>query len=164
MRKLTKKEGVAVFVGVAVIAVFLVFGSLNEIPKLLGFNNASDISNEEVVNNNQPKVMSDTLQINDAVVGTGAEAKNGNTVTVNYRGALTNGKQFDSSYDRGEPFTFKLGAGMVIQGWEQGIAGMKVGGKRQLLIPASLAYGEQAVGPIPANSTLIFEVELLNVK
>lgn len=104
------------------------------------------------------------LSSTDEVVGTGAEAKAGQTVTVNYVGTLTDGTKFDSSYDRNQPFSFKLGAGEVIQGWDQGVAGMKVGGKRKLVIPPSLGYGAQANGKIPANSTLVFEVELLDVK
>lgn len=104
------------------------------------------------------------LKIEDLTVGTGAEAKSGNTVQVNYVGTLTDGTKFDSSYDRNQPFEFSLGAGQVIQGWDQGVAGMKVGGKRKLTIPPSLGYGAQAVGTIPANSTLIFEVELVTVK
>ena len=104
----------------------------------------------------------------DDVVGTGATAAAGDSVTVNYVGALTNGTVFDASASHQETvngFTFNLGAGQVIKGWDQGIVGMKEGGKRTLVIPASLAYGSQAVGDvIPANSTLIFEVELLKVQ
>jgi len=105
------------------------------------------------------------LEVVDLVVGQGAEATAGKTVSVHYTGTLTNGKKFDSSLDRGQPFKFPLGAGRVIKGWDQGVAGMKVGGKRKLTIPPELAYGNQAVGGdlIPANSTLIFEVELLGV-
>lgn len=100
----------------------------------------------------------------DLTIGTGATAATGDTVTVNYVGTLTNGTKFDSSYDRNQPFTFRLGAGQVIAGWDQGVVGMKVGGKRRLTIPPSLGYGSQANGPIPANSTLIFEIELLDVR
>lgn len=100
----------------------------------------------------------------DSVVGKGTEAVSGKSVTVHYTGTLKDGTKFDSSVDRKEPFTFSLGAGQVIKGWEQGIVGMKVGGKRKLTIPAELAYGANAVGAIPANSTLIFDVELLEVK
>lgn len=103
------------------------------------------------------------LKINDVVVGTGAEAKNGDTVTVNYVGTLDNGTKFDSSYDRKQPFSFLLGAGRVIQGWDLGVAGMKIGGKRELTIPPELGYGNQANGSIPANATLHFTVELLAV-
>lgn len=105
------------------------------------------------------------LKIEDTVVGTGAEAVSGKEVTVHYTGTLTNGTKFDSSVDRGEPFTFNLGAGEVIEGWDKGFAGMKVGGKRKLTIPSEMAYGERGAGAsIPPNSTLIFEVELLGVK
>ena len=104
------------------------------------------------------------LQITDLKVGTGKAAKTGDQVSVNYRGTLTNGKQFDSSYDRGQPFEFQLG-GQVIQGWNQGVVGMKVGGKRRLVIPSDLGYGAAGTpdGSIPPNSTLIFEIELLKV-
>lgn len=106
---------------------------------------------------------SDTVRVEDLVVGTGATAAVGDTLTVNYVGTLTNGTKFDSSYDRGVPFTFRLGAGQVIAGWDQGLPGMKVGGKRRLTIPPSLGYGSSAVGSIPANSTLIFEVDLVSI-
>lgn len=108
--------------------------------------------------------MNDKLEVQDEVIGTGAEAVNGKTITVNYSGTLTDGTKFDSSYDRSEPFTFNLGAGEVIQGWDQGFTGMKVGGKRKLTIPPSLGYGSADMGVIPPNSTLIFEVELLKVE
>jgi FKBP-type peptidyl-prolyl cis-trans isomerase len=104
-----------------------------------------------------------TLVIDDLVVGTGATAAVGNTVTVHYVGTFTNGTQFDSSYDRGQPFSFRIGAGQVIAGWDQGVPGMKVGGKRRLTIPPSLAYGSQGQGPIPPNATLIFEIDLLSI-
>lgn len=106
-----------------------------------------------------------SLEVVDLVVGQGEEAKAGKRVSVHYTGTLTNGKKFDSSLDRGKPFGFTLGAGEVIKGWDQGVAGMKVGGKRKLTIPADLAYGNRAIGGdlIPANSTLVFEVELLGV-
>jgi FKBP-type peptidyl-prolyl cis-trans isomerase len=105
------------------------------------------------------------LQVEDLVVGTGAEAKKGQTVSVHYTGWLTDGKKFDSSHDRKRPFDFALGRGQVIQGWDDGVAGMKVGGKRKLTIPPDLGYGKQgAGGVIPPNATLVFEVELLGVK
>lgn len=108
--------------------------------------------------------MTDTLQIEDIVVGDGEEATAGNTVTVHYTGWLTNGTKFDSSVDRGRPFQFPLGGGRVIAGWDQGVAGMKVGGKRKLTIPPELGYGARgAGGVIPPNATLVFEVELLGV-
>ena len=107
----------------------------------------------------------DGLQYWDIKVGTGPVAATGHTVKVHYTGWLTNGKKFDSSVDRNEPFTFDLGAGNVIKGWDEGVAGMKVGGKRQLRIPPALGYGDRgAGGVIPANATLIFDVELLGVR
>nr|WP_041769996.1 FKBP-type peptidyl-prolyl cis-trans isomerase [Leptospira biflexa] len=104
------------------------------------------------------------LLIQDTKQGLGKEAIRGTTVVVHYTGKLTNGKVFDSSVDRGEPFSFQLGQGQVIQGWERGIMGMKEGGKRKLTIPPKYGYGDRAVGPIPANSTLVFDVELIKVK
>jgi FKBP-type peptidyl-prolyl cis-trans isomerase FkpA len=113
-----------------------------------------------------------TLQIEDGKTGTGAEATAGKTVKVHYTGWLYDpkaanhqGKKFDSSKDHGEPFEFKLGAGMVIRGWDQGVAGMKVGGSRTLVIPSELGYGARgAGGAIPPNATLLFDVDLLDVK
>lgn len=105
------------------------------------------------------------LQIGDEVVGTGVEAVVGKKVSVHYTGTLLNGTKFDSSLDRGEPFEFPLGAGYVIKGWDEGVQGMKVGGKRKLIIPSDLGYGSRGAGSaIPPNATLVFEVELLGVK
>jgi FKBP-type peptidyl-prolyl cis-trans isomerase len=105
------------------------------------------------------------LQYQDLVAGAGAEAVAGKSVTVHYTGTLQDGSQFDSSVDRNQPFSFTLGAGQVIPGWDEGVAGMKVGGKRKLVIPPNLAYGAQGYPPvIPANATLTFDVELLEVK
>src|SRR5437867_1198011 len=107
----------------------------------------------------------DKLQTTDELVGTGREAKAGDTVRVHYTGTLMSGKKFDSSRDRGEPFEFKLGAGSVIKGWDEGVAGMKVGGTRKLIIPPSLGYGKRGAGnAIPPDAELHFEVELLKVK
>ena len=111
------------------------------------------------------RVTSSGLTITDLTLGEGAEAAAGQTVVVHYRGTLENGKQFDASYDRVTPFSFPLGAGRVIKGWDEGVQGMKVGGKRKLVIPPDLAYGSRgAGGVIPPDATLIFEVELLDVK
>jgi len=105
-----------------------------------------------------------TLKVTDQVLGSGSEAVAGKRVSVNYEGRLITGRKFDSSYDRGQPFSFVLGAGQVIPGWEQGILGMKVGGKRELVIPPHLGYGATgAGGVIPPNATLVFDVELLGV-
>lgn len=103
------------------------------------------------------------LKITDIKVGNGAQPTFGSTVTVHYVGTLTNGKVFDSSRDRNQPFSFRIGTSEVIKGWDVGLSTMKVGGKRKLEIPPEMGYGARAVGSIPANSTLIFEVELLNV-
>jgi FKBP-type peptidyl-prolyl cis-trans isomerase len=112
----------------------------------------------------QPKTTPSGLQYWDIVVGTGATAVAGKSVRVHYTGWLTNGTKFDSSVDRREPFVFSLGAGQVIRGWDEGVAGMKVAGKRQLRIPPALGYGARgAGGVIPPNATLIFDVELLQV-
>ncbi len=108
--------------------------------------------------------MTDSLQIETLRPGTGPEAKSGDNVTVHYVGTLTNGSKFDSSRDRGKGFPFPLGGGRVIKGWDQGVAGMKVGELRKLTIPPSLAYGERGFPPvIPPGSTLVFEVELLSI-
>ena len=105
------------------------------------------------------------LQIEDLNEGTGAEAKAGMQVSVHYTGTLTDGSKFDSSLDRGQPFSFVLGSGQVIQGWDRGVVGMKVGGQRRLTIPPDLAYGARGFPPvIPPNSTLVFEVQLMGVR
>ncbi len=111
-----------------------------------------------------PQQIMQNLKINDVTVGTGAEAKNGDSVTVNYVGTLDDGTKFDSSYDRNQPFIFTLGAGKVIKGWDLGVVGMRVGGERELTIPPELGYGANGYPPvIPPNTTLHFTVELLSV-
>jgi FKBP-type peptidyl-prolyl cis-trans isomerase len=115
--------------------------------------------------NNQEITTPSGLRYVDQVVGTGEVAVAGKTVNVHYTGWLENGKKFDSSVDRGQVFSFPLGAGRVIKGWDEGVQGMKVGGKRKLTIPSNLGYGPQgAGGVIPPNATLIFDVELLGVR
>jgi FKBP-type peptidyl-prolyl cis-trans isomerase len=124
---------------------------------------AKDKGDDKVVNEKVVKTPSG-LQYIDQKVGDGAEAKKGDAVVVDYTGWLKDGTKFDSSVDRKEPFEFKLGAGEVIKGWDEGVAGMKVGGKRKLIIPFDLAYGEKGRGQIPPKAELTFEVQLLKVK
>ncbi len=110
------------------------------------------------------KEIMDKLKIEDLKVGTGVEVKAGDKVKIHYTGTLENGKKFDSSLDRGQPFETQIGVGQVIKGWDMGVVGMKVGGKRKLVIPPELGYGDREIpGVIPANSTLIFDVELLSI-
>jgi FKBP-type peptidyl-prolyl cis-trans isomerase FkpA len=104
-----------------------------------------------------------TLQITDVTVGTGATAASGDTVTVNYIGAFLDGTVFDSSFSRGVPFTFQLGANQVIKGFDQGVVGMKVGGRRLLAIPSDLAYGAQGSASIPPNTPIQFQIDLVSI-
>lgn len=159
------QTGIAVALALVVVIIFFIFPGLSPFGSLDVQDAAAPTTNELTTTPmDQPEVTE--LQITDLAEGSGEVAAAGDTVTVNYVGSLTNGQVFDASANHGSSgFTFKLGAGQVIQGWDQGVAGMKVGGKRRLVIPADLAYGSQAVGGvIPANSTLVFEVELLQVQ
>ncbi len=167
------QTGIAVALALVVVIAFFIF------PGLWPFSSAASLPNKTATtnpaNNNQSTETTTTmpnenitkLQSTDETIGTGATAVAGDTVVVTYIGALTNGTVFDASAKHPNTkngFQFTLGAGQVIKGWDQGIVGMKEGGKRKLVIPASLAYGDQAIGNIiPANSTLVFEVELLKV-
>ena len=150
--------GIAVALAVVIAIWFLFFGS----SFLSVFS--SDTAQETVAETGLPTTNEQQFMITDTEVGTGAEAVAGATVSVAYVGRLENGQVFDASENHGGPYTFVLGQGAVIQGWDQGLLGMKVGGKRTLVIPPELGYGAQAVGPIPANSTLIFDVELTDVR
>lgn len=174
--------GIVVALAVAVVAVFFIFPGLSPFatvqPSAMATTTDTTTNQDQSASTTMPSTMPDTntpapaiptnatqLEVSDQVVGTGATAEAGDSVTVNYVGALTNGTVFDASANHGSTgFTFTLGAGQVIKGWDEGIVGMKVGGKRTLVIPASLAYGNQSPTPaIPANSTLVFQVELLSV-
>lgn len=155
---------IAVVVAVVVVAIFIFLGffgvgSTKQEPAVpQGVSAAQDLLNDI---SKTGKVSQ--LSVIDTVVGTGPEVKSGDTITVNYIGVLPNGTVFDASQNHGQPFTFGLGAGQVIKGWDQGLVGMKVGGTRLVAIPPELAYGERAVGQIPANSSLIFQVELVSL-
>ncbi len=105
-----------------------------------------------------------SMVVDDIKIGTGDVVLDGNTVSVHYVGTLQNGQEFDSSRKRGQPFEFKVGAGQVIEGWEKGILGMQVGGQRILVIPSDMAYGDRGIGPIPGGATLVFSIELLEIK
>ncbi len=120
---------------------------------------------KQQTNNSQGSISTITqMKVEELVVGTGKEVKKGDSIVIHYKGTLLDGSTFDSSYTRGQPFETQIGVGQVIKGWDEGVVGMKVGGKRRLTIPPLLGYGDRAIGPIPANSTLIFEVELIDVK
>lgn len=137
----------------------------NQSPVAQSLSEAQNTNAAQTATNMPQASNTNGLKIEDEKVGTGTEAVAGKSVTVNYVGTLLDGTKFDSSYDRNQPFTFNLGAGEVIKGWDQGVAGMKIGGKRKLTIPADLGYGAAGAPPvIPPNATLVFEVELLEVK
>lgn len=126
--------------------------------------NSNTNNNNNLEGNNIKQIISNGVNVEILKQGEGEGAKNGDKITAHYIGTLTDGEKFDSSIDRGQPFSFVLGAGQVIQGWEQGLLGMKVGEKRKLTIPSELGYGERGVpGAIPPGATLVFEVELLKI-
>lgn len=169
----TTHNGIAVALAVAVALGFLAFGT--PILSSISGTTAADVNTVGTTTSSSELPMDLSLAAGeqlptelvatDVVVGSGPEATPGQMVTVHYVGALPDGTVFDASTNRGQPFTFQLGAGQVIRGWDEGVAGMKVGGKRRLVIPPDMAYGSQAVGGvIPANATLLFEVELLAVQ
>lgn len=162
-------------ISVALIVILYVFGRGLWQPLLHGGNNAnvgSALTAENPLSDLIPKentpapadLPQNQIAVIDVKTGTGTEARQGSLVSVHYDGFLTDGSKFDSSRVRGETFTFAIGAGQVIPGFEQGVTGMKVGGVRRVVIPASLGYGDQVAGTIPPNSTLLFEIELVTVK
>lgn len=161
--------GIAVALAVVLALAFLFFGPALFAPfgggaPVVLDQNATTTTMDTALVPGEP--LPTTLTVRDTLVGTGAEAVSGSTVSVQYVGMLPDGTVFDASANHGgQPFTFTLGSGQVIKGWDQGIVGMKVGGKRQLIIPPDMAYGNQAVGGvIPANATLVFDVELIGVE
>jgi FKBP-type peptidyl-prolyl cis-trans isomerase len=156
-----KKFFASVIIGILVLIIFAYF--------IFGLNGSTSSPQAQTATPQtaptQAAAADGKLQITDEKIGTGVAVKKGDTVEINYVGTLTNGKKFDASADHGgKPFVTQIGVGQVIKGWDEGIIGMKVGGKRKLVIPPSLGYGDQAVGSIPANSTLIFQVELVGIK
>ncbi len=158
----------AVF-GLAVVIIFFFLSTRNKKPtetanKMI---DQTQLTKEPSPSSNQStqSAIPNDLKIEDIKMGSGREVKGGDTISINYIGTLLDGTKFDSSYDRGKPFETQIGTGQVIAGWDQGVPGMKVGGKRRLTIPGNLAYGERGVpGSIPPNATLIFEVELVGIK
>jgi len=142
-----------------IIAIYFAVNWVSSIEIGEGEVQENEIVIQESTMNNEKKVEIEIIK-----EGQGEESKNGDTLSVHYTGTFENGEKFDSSLDRGEPFEFVLGQGMVIEGWEQGMLGMKAGEKRKLFIPYELGYGENWHGQIPAKSNLIFEVELLEIK
>ncbi len=154
MKTMNRTKWIGVGVGLAMVAYFLYGASFMNL-----FNSPTNNSA-----NTTMAIPTTGVKTTDEVIGQGAAAAPGDIVTVHYVGTLESGKVFDSSLDRGQPFSFTLGAGQVIKGWDEGVVGMQVGGKRQLVIAPDFAYGDRAVGTIPANSALIFEVQLLNVQ
>jgi len=173
---INKFEAFGIFFCVGAMALVLMFMRVEDSAKQLsGLDGKNQVastlqsSSDETLKKTIKDSMSmsgivDKMIVNDVVLGTGAEVKNGDAVAVHYVGTLQNGEEFDNSKKRGEPFSFTVGAGRVIKGWDEGLIGMKVGGQRILVIPADMAYGANAVGPIPANSTLIFSIELVSIK
>ena len=150
---MNKKINTAIAIGAALLVIgFLFFGNL--FMGLLKPNNGTQ----------NIQMITTGVQKEDIIVGTGEVAAPGDKVVVHYVGTLVDGKVFDSSRDRGAPFSFDLGTGQVIRGWDEGVAGMRVGGTRRLTIAPDYGYGDRAVGPIPRNSVLIFEVELIGVE
>ncbi len=154
MKKLSTKEWIAVVIGVGVVGFFFVFGQY-----IINYFKTGTFTM-----NTQTQTTGPQVGIQDTVIGTGDIAEPGARVTVNYVGKFTDGTVFDSSVARNEPFQFVLGAHQVIPGWDQGIVGMHVGGTRILTVPPELGYGPQTYGPIPGNSTLVFQVQLLKVE
>jgi FKBP-type peptidyl-prolyl cis-trans isomerase len=170
MKQLTFKEWVAVAIALVIVGYFFFWNralfsfSNNEVMPVATIATSTNTNNNTMTESQTYNLPG--IQITDTVVGTGEEAVAGKTVVVNYTGKFTDGKVFDSSIPRGEPFAFQLGVGQVIAGWDEGVAGMKVGGKRILIISPEKGYGSTGAGggAIPPNSTLVFEVELLDVQ
>lgn len=151
MKNLNRNEKIAVFISVALVAYIFFSG-----PIMSTFNLGAEPVNESS--------KSEELIVEEIAAGTGEIAEPGDIITVHYTGRLSNGQVFESSVENGSPINFMLGVGQVIRGWDEGVSGMREGGKRVLTIPPSYGYGDAQAGPIPPNSTIIFEVELINVE
>lgn len=157
-----------IWIGLLILIVLAGFLFLNKSDKKVSDNASMPAvkqENTKLDTNMNNSTQSAKLVIEDTKLGTGTEVKSGDTVVMHYKGTLTDGTKFDSSYDRNEPFSTQIGVGQVIKGWDLGIPGMKIGGKRKLTIPSDLGYGSTGTGGvIPPNATLIFEVELIDIK
>lgn len=159
MRKKVIIIGIAVLIAVGII--YTAFSTNKDI----NMNQQPDQITTPTISASQNASPSAQLKIEDLKVGTGSAVKSGDTIKINYIGTLLDGTKFDSSYDRSEPFQTQIGVGRVIKGWDEGVIGMKVGGKRRLTIPPDLGYGTQGAGSvIPPNAILVFDLELLEIK
>jgi len=175
---INKYEAVGVFVcvGLMALALFLLRmdgagGALSSVDSntqtasiVVVDNSSKQALAESLVQSMSSSGKLNNMIIDDVVIGEGREVVSGDDISVHYIGTLQSGEQFDNSYVRGTPFSFNVGAGKVIKGWDQGVVGMKVGGQRILVIPSDLAYGKNGMGPIPPNATLVFSIELLEIK
>lgn len=180
MKSLTQYEiigmAVSVIVAVAVLGVFKLFPLLNTDQRAQA-EAFDDIISINVVDRELDRSIGEAIAeassasgsvtkliVMDVEEGAGRDVRVGDTASVHYIGTIQDGQQFDSSYSKGEPFTFTVGAGEVIEGWDRGIVGMHEGGKRIIVVPSSMAYGSHSVGPVPAHATLIFAIELLSIR
>jgi peptidylprolyl isomerase len=154
MKNLNKNQWIAVIVGMGILTYLLFSGSI------MNLFNLSTLPTES----SDAGAQEGGVVIEDVVIGTGVTVESGDTLTVHYVGTLSNGRVFDSSLDRNTSYSFTLGVGSVIRGWDEGLLGMRVGGRRRLVITPEYAYGEQSVGTIPANAILLFEIELLDAQ
>lgn len=178
MSPINRVEVIGIFLSIAVMALVLAavrFDGSNFALDISGASQTAGVITVDESASNQEAALANaivegapgaTLQkmiIDDVIIGEGKEVSEGDTVSVHYIGRLQNGQEFDNSYHRGTPFTFEVGAGRVIEGWEQGLVGMQAGGQRVLVIPSHMAYGDTGAGPIPGGATLVFAIELLEI-
>ena len=177
---INKYEAIGMAASIAIMAIALWLISLETASSVDIDATTNDESEDSLIfidqDDNQSAAVADALReasdrgslsklvIDDVVIGAGDEVQPGDVVAVHYIGSLQNGQQFDNSYTRGQVFTFEVGKGAVIEGWDEGLVGMKVGGKRILVIPSELGYGSRGAGPIPADATLVFAIELVEIQ